>query len=626
MALKESESRYRILLENTPDIIAHFDANGRFLYVSPSVAAITDIPPNELIGKTYRDIDVNSNDAFLCQARIERVVISGKPDEAEINIETKLQGTNVFNWRLFPIRELNGNKSVLSLARNVTEQKRLEREYQALFNEMLSPLAVHEVLGTAFDKSENYRLIAVNPAFERMTGLGSEDVLGRTLKEVLPNTDSRWLDIYGQVANSGTPVHFEAHFTDLGRLFEVTAFRSATRQVACIYTDISERRRLQEQYHQSAKLEAIGRLASGVAHDLNNLLMPILGYSEVALEMLAPDDSRAAPLKEIRTAGQQAKGLVRQLLTFGQKQRLEVQKVDLNSVVSGFALLLERALRENIRFSLITSPTPLWLEADVGQLELILMTLAVNAQESMPSGGTLTIEVSTASVGTSTTQYGSSPPPSNACLTIRDDGPGLDIESRERLFEPYFSTRSNKEEKQLGLSTVHAIVVQHGGSVSVRSAPGMGTEFVILLPLVAAARQVDTSVEAQSPQSYTKTTGTILVVEDNPLVRDLTVRALETQGYQVRSASDGKDCLARLGNSTEPFDLLLTDIIMPDMNGKALFEVLSARYPRLKVAYMSGYSKAFITQQQGLEPDVTFLQKPFSMRKLLATVREVLDR
>ena len=206
------------------------------------------------------------------------------------------------------MREQNGAKTVLSLTRNVTEQKRLEREYQALFNEMLNALAVHDIIGGVSDNPENYRIVAANPAFERMTGLSGEEVIGKTVRDVLPNINPLWLEIYDQVATTGTPAHFEAHFTDLGRLFEVTAFRTAPRQVACIFTDISERRRLQEQYHQSAKLEAIGRLASGVAHDLNNLLMPILGYSEVALEMTDPEDARAAPLKELRAAGQQAEG------------------------------------------------------------------------------------------------------------------------------------------------------------------------------------------------------------------------------------------------------------------------------------------------------------------------------
>jgi PAS domain S-box-containing protein len=622
-ALRESESRFRTLLENTPDVIAQFDAEGRALYVSPSGVQFGALPPERWIGKTYAEAGFPEAQAKLWQARIERVIRTGHADEAEVNLETQRRGTVVFNWRMLPVHGRDGVTSVLSLARDITEQKRLEREYQALFNEMLSGLVVLEAISERDGGVVDERILAANPAFERLLGVSIEFLVGKTLLEVLPRTEKRWVDLLGEVALSGIPAHFEATFSDLGRLFDVTAFRTAPRQLACILTDISERRLLQEQYHQSNKLEAIGRLATGIAHDLNNLLMPILGYSDALLELTGPDDAIVRPATEIHAAGLQAKDLVRQLLSFGRKQQLQVRCLDLNAVVSNFGKLLERALRENVRLSLVTCPTTLWVNGDVGQLELVLMNLAVYAQERMPAGGHLSITLAASAPRHSLPPPGGETRP-EAVLIVKDDGSTLERETQERLFEPFFTIRTNNRGEGLGLAAVHNIVVQHGGSISVSNEPGQGVEFAIRLP--AAERDERSDRESHSPPSaaQVRARGRILVVEDNPLVRDLTVRALESQGYFVQSAADAKECLASLASWGLSFDLLLTDVVMPDMNGKALFEVLATQFRGLGVVYMSGYSREFILQQHHIADEATFLQKPFSMRRLVATIRRVL--
>jgi signal transduction histidine kinase/ActR/RegA family two-component response regulator len=458
-----------------------------------------------------------------------------------------------------------------------------------------------------------------------MTGLREEEVLGKRLLDVLPNFDRHWLDLYGQIATNGTPAHFEASFSDLQRHFEITAFRSAPGQVACVYTDITERRRRQEQSHQSAKLEAIGRLASGVAHDLNNLLMPILGYSEAALEEDVNRETFNECLREIRSAGLQAKDLVRQLLSFGRREQVDFVPVDLNAVVTGFAKLLERALRENIQLTLVKSPSQVWIRADVGQLELVLMNLAVNAQDAMPAGGVLSFEIS-APLGATKASPTGLPAPAEVQLTVRDDGRGMDPESLERIFEPFFTVKSSDRGTGLGLAAVHAIVEQHGGSIAVTSKVGRGTEFVIRFPTSHEPTPTDPASAAPPSLSRSKLGESILVVEDNPLVRDLAVRALEAQGYKVRSASGAKGCLSSLSDWAVAFDLLLTDVVMPELSGKALYEILSARYPNLKVIYMSGYSREFISEQHDIARDCAFLQKPFSMRRLLAAIKQQLER
>ncbi|MFP4350577.1 MAG: PocR ligand-binding domain-containing protein [Desulfococcaceae bacterium] len=386
-----------------------------------------------------------------------------------------------------------------------------------------------------------------------------------------------------------------------------------------------ERARLEERFHQSQKLESIGRLAGGVAHDLNNLLSPILGYSEMLLADAVGMDPRRDSLTAIVTAGQRARDLVRQLLAFGRKQTLKVEPVDLNILLKHFHRLLRRTIREDIVIHMDLARALPPIQGDAGQLEQVVMNLAVNAQDAMPDGGELTIETSAAVLDEAyAARHEGVTPGSYVMLAVSDTGCGMDAETREHIFEPFFTTKEKHKGTGLGLATIYGIVKQHAGHIWIYSEPGAGSTFKIYLPV--AGREVSAKSEAARTQPAADPGGseTILVVEDNQQVRELTNTILEREGYRVLSAHSGESALVELNRHQGPVHLLLTDVVMPDMNGRELFDKISATHPHMKVLYMSGYTDNVIAHRGVLDADIGFIQKPFVVTGLAAKVREVL--
>jgi PAS domain S-box-containing protein len=395
--------------------------------------------------------------------------------------------------------------------------------------------------------------------------------------------------------------------------------------------DITERKlaeqeniRLEEQFHQAQKLESVGRLAGGIAHDLNNLLTPILGYSEMLLEDTGPSDPRIEPLEDILNAGKRARDLVRQLLAFSRRQVLEFKPVNLDSLLKNFEKLLRRTIREDVRMHLELGSSLPKIRGDTGQLEQVIMNLAVNAQDAMPGGGDLVIQTSRTELNESDVHEGEGIPPGTyVLLTVKDTGQGMDAGTREHLFEPFFTTKEKDEGTGLGLATVYGIVKQHGGSIRVSSESGAGTTFRIFLPVLQEAdpdrtrREEEARVQGGSE--------TILLVEDNERVRRLIQAMMLKQGYTVLSASGGNEALELLSRLEEPLHLLVTDVIMPDMNGKQLYERVSSRFNEVKVLYISGYTDNVIAQHGILDEGVHLIQKPFSNKALSVKLREILD-
>jgi two-component system, cell cycle sensor histidine kinase and response regulator CckA len=375
------------------------------------------------------------------------------------------------------------------------------------------------------------------------------------------------------------------------------------------------------QVYQVQKLECVGRLAGGVAHDLNNLLTPILGYSELLLRDPTSSQRTRASVEEIMQAGQRARDLVRQLLAFSRKQALEFDPIDLNDLLNRFIGLLRRTIREDIAIRFETTAALPVVHGDAGQLEQVVMNLAVNAQDAMPAGGVLTIETAVLDLDGSAADGRSGP---HVRLTIRDTGTGMTAAALAHLFEPFFTTKEQGKGTGLGLATVYGIVTQHGGTIGVDTAPDRGTSFTILLPVSA-----DPVVGAKRPQVPTTNTSgaeTILLVEDHEQVRGLAKDILATHGYRVLAAASGDGALEIMRRHDGPLHLLLTDVVMPGLSGKDLFKALSADHPHLKVVYMSGYADEVIVHHGVLEPGLAFVQKPFEVRTLLGTVRAVLDQ
>jgi two-component system, cell cycle sensor histidine kinase and response regulator CckA len=367
-------------------------------------------------------------------------------------------------------------------------------------------------------------------------------------------------------------------------------------------------------------------LAGGVAHDLNNLLSPILGYGDLLLMDLPVTDKHRDYAQYIIQAGMRARDLVRQLLAFSRKQTLVMKTVELNDVVAGFAKLLRRTVREDIALKMVSSPGLPLVRVDTGQIEQVIMNLVVNAQDAMPEGGKITIETAAieldheyagAHVGVKPGRY--------VVLTVTDTGAGMEAEVCEQIFAPFFTTKEQGKGTGLGLATTYGIVKQHGGHIWVYSEPGQGTSFKIYLPAVeSVSDQKETKpVAAQEAASGRET---VMVVEDNEMVRQMTVDILTRRGYTVLEADGGVECLEKLRQHPVPIDLLITDVVMPEMNGKMLYKEVAQILPGLKVLYMSGYTENVIASQGVLEQGVNFIQKPFAPNRLAAKVREVLER
>jgi len=382
--------------------------------------------------------------------------------------------------------------------------------------------------------------------------------------------------------------------------------------------------RLQEQFHQVQKLESIGRLAGGVAHDLNNLLSPILGYGEMLLEDAPANDPRLEPLEEIVSAGKRAQALVRQLLAFSRKQPLQFQSLDINDLLKGFKKLLRRTLREDINIQIHFGESIPQVEGDIGQIEQVIMNLAVNAQDAMPEGGTLTMETALVDLDENYAKQknGVTAGP-YVMLAISDNGTGMDKETLKHLFEPFFTTKEQGKGTGLGMPTAYGIIKQHGGNIWTYSEPGQGTTIKIYLPLPTKTRDAISHAEDRKPAS--KGVETVLLAEDDQQVRHLTTAILERYGYQVIVAGNGQEALSALKKHKGPIDLLITDVIMPDMNGKELYNKLSKYYPETRVLYMSGYTDNVIAHHGVIDPGVNFIEKPFNVKALAAKVREVLE-
>ena len=390
--------------------------------------------------------------------------------------------------------------------------------------------------------------------------------------------------------------------------------------------DVTERRALEQQLRQSQKMEAVGRLAGGIAHDFNNLLMVISGSSEFLLERLGPDPALRGPAQEIASAAGRASSLTRQLLAFSRKQMLAPSILDLNGVVTENLRMLTRMIGEDIDLVMVPGATLGAVRADSGQIEQVIMNLAVNARDAMPSGGKLTLETSNVTLDEEYARLHAPVQPGDyVALAISDTGAGMDSETQSHIFEPFFTTKGPKG-TGLGLSTVYGIVKQSGGYIFVDSEPGKGTTFKIFLPRVAAVGE--SAVHVAAPVVAPKAepgTETILLVEDEANLRYLARQFLEKQGYKVIEAADGAVAMQIVVAHEGVIHLLLTDVIMPGMNGRELAQRVSEIRPNVKVLYMSGYTENVIGHNGTLDAGVRLLQKPFNLRDLKDKVREVLD-
>ena len=405
------------------------------------------------------------------------------------------------------------------------------------------------------------------------------------------------------------PLEFEGHASILVRV-----------------DDVSESELKEQQLVQSQKMETVGILAGGVAHDFNNLLLPILGFAEMLLAKCDPKGRDVEYVRQILQAAERAKDLTKRLLVFGRKQVLELTVIDLAVVLKRFEALLRRTIRESITIRCSVGADLFPVMADAGQIEQVLLNLAVNAQDAIANSGTLSIAAANTVIdGRQAAQLGDLQAGPYVVLTVHDDGCGMSAETVGRIFEPFFTTKEMGRGTGLGLAIVHGIIKQHHGHIGVSSAVGLGTTFEIYLPAAMGEGVGAKSEGRHGGEQLVKGSETVLLVEDNEMVRKLVTEVLTDQGYTVLKAADGIAALSLASSATGKIDMLLTDVIMPNLNGKELSEKIRLTNPGVKTLFISGYSGDIISRHGVLVEDVNYLQKPFSVNALLQKVRAILD-
>ena len=629
-ARRQGEERFRALIEHGADAIALLSPAGAVLFLSHSAEKLFGFTPSELVGRSALEL-LHPDDAPRLEALLADVA---RRPGAPLTLEVRLLHRDA-SWRAAEAVVVNrlGEPAVGAIVVNFRDiSERQEAEQALRDSEEQYRSLVEGVRDVIFALSPDGVIASLNPAFETITGSPRGEWLGQPFDQLVhPEDLPLALELFGRVVR-GEPrptAQFRIH-TIRGdyRLaeFSATAQLRDDRLIGIlgIGRDVTERVQLEQQLRQAQKMEAVGRLAGGIAHDFNNILTAITGYADLLLEDLAPNDPRRQDAEEIHKAADRAAGLTRQLLAFSRQQVLQPRVVDLNALVSELEKMLRRLLGEDVTLATVLAPTLGRVRADVGQLEQVIMNLAVNARDAMPTGGQLTIETGDVEFdGGYAAEHYPAPPGKYAMLAVSDTGTGMDPETQAHLFEPFFTTKEKGKGTGLGLATVYGIVKQSGGFIWVYSELGVGTTFKIYLPRVDAAAEPMSGHHAPTPVA--RGSETVLVAEDEAPVRAVARHALERYGYRVLEAASAEAALDVAQRYSGPIHVLLTDVIMPGMSGRDLAARLATLRPETRVIYMSGYTDDAITRHGVLEPGFVFVQKPFTPDALARTVRDVLD-
>ena len=609
------------MLDTAPGAYVRFDSECRVTFVNQAAQTLLGKTRAKLLGKMLSDVYPVSTGT-----RLEESCRRAMAEHRAVSLEHYSEHWR--RWYVIHALPDSWGGIVVQLS-DITDRKLMEdavRKSEEKFSKAFhsNPAAI------TIDDLTNRSFLEVNEAFEEMTGYRRDDVVGRDWAELALLADPNdWDKTIAQVVREGRLRNAEFHFRkkngDSGagllsaELIEVDGKECAITAIV----DITERLQLESQLRQAQKLESVGRLAGGVAHDFNNLLTLINSYSSSILKELRPSDPLYPYAEEIKRAGEHAANLTNQLLTFSRKQFIQPRPLDMNTIVNDAERMLQRLIGEDIE--LVTTLDPLLgqVMADPDQIHQVIMNLVVNARDAMPEGGKLEITTKNVDVDEgSMAVHPDAGPGRYVLMTITDTGIGMDEHTLQSAFEPFFTTKQPGAGTGLGLSTVYGIVRQSGGWIHVRSEVGQGTSCRIYLPRIEASSVPDRAESDRAKALYGSET--VLVVEDNEAVRRLTQTILKAYGYHVLEAANSTEAFAIEKEYSGEIHLLLTDVILPGMNGKALSERLRALRPRLKVLFTSGYTADVIARRGVLQRDVAYLPKPFGPESLAAKVREVL--
>ncbi|OWK38641.1 diguanylate cyclase/phosphodiesterase (GGDEF & EAL domains) with PAS/PAC sensor(s) [Fimbriiglobus ruber] len=627
-ALRESEERYRRLVDVLPSaVVVHTDS--RIVFCNPAFLALVGARAvGEVLGKSPFDVFHPDYHAAV-RARIARLREGGwgaagaEVEERVVRLDGRTAPVLVVAT---PLSD-GGEPAVLVALHDLTERTRATDMLRSVLG------SVADAIITIDDRGV---VRSVNPAAERMFGYAAAEMVGHSLAAIMPEPYrtqfpghlARYLQT-GEARVIGTGREAEAVRRD-GTPFpvelSVTEFRmDGARHFTGVVRDITARRKLEAQFRQAQKMEAVGRLAGGVAHDFNNILTVINGYSDLLLWELAEGDHRQESVVAIRDAGERAARLTQQLLAFSRKAIVVPQVLDLNTLVRESERLLRRLIGEDVALFVTEGADVDRINADPGQVEQVIMNLAVNARDAMPTGGRLDIETRAVDLDeTDRAVYPDLKPGRYTELAVTDTGCGMTPEVRAKIFEPFFTTKDVGQGTGLGLAVVHGIIAQVGGAIAVGSEVGVGTTIRVLFP-VAGVAAVSPTPDGPRPLPLLRGTETVLLVEDEEAVRAIARVALESQGYTVLLASRGPQAVRTVETHPGPIHLLATDVVMPEMSGRELSEIVRARCPALRVLFLSGYTDDTIIRHGIVGSRDAFLQKPFTPLGLARKVRSVLD-
>ena len=622
LALRESEDRYRRMIEMLPAAV-FLESEGTISLCNPAFVKLVGLTDTaEVVGQpVFRFIPAEDHAAVRAR-RSELEVTRARASTTEGEL-LRVDGARVpVTVIATPVAE-RGKTSFLVAMLDTTDQRRADERLRSVLASVFDAVITVDRRG---------RIVAVNPATERMFGHPASDLVGHSVSRLAPGPHGARHDGYIESYLRGAPSRV------VGRTVEMTFHRKdgaafpgeitispfeieGEPYFVAVVRDLTERRKLEDQYRQSQKMEAIGQLAGGVAHDFNNLLTIIGGYSEMVLSELPEDDPQREPLAAVHEAASRAAGLTAQLLAFSRKAIVSPKRLHLDDVIGAFSKMLRRLIGEDIRLVLDLGGAPGSVFIDPGQIEQVLMNLAVNARDAMPTGGHLTIATSSVLLPEAHPPDGT-PPGMYALLTIQDTGCGMTDEVKAHIFEPFFTTKGAGRGTGLGLATLYGIVRQAGGFVTVESEPGRGAKFFVHLPIVADEAGGTASTKSVALRGGSET---VLVVEDEEAVRAFVHRVLTGVGYTVIISASGEEA-RRLADAHEgPIHLLVTDVVMPEMGGREVADAIRERRPRTRVMYMSGYMDDAIVRHGIEAARDAFLRKPFRPQELIGKVREVLD-
>ena len=637
---RRTEHKLSLMANNLKEMVLAYDMNKRLIFANPATRSLTGYGAAELEQSGFVNW-IHRDDQVRMLRHWGQLFTGSSFEDEEYRMVTRDGAIKWVSATWGPLCDETGRQiGVQGSERDITDRKLVDealRESEGRFRGLLEHVQLPAAM---YDLQGNF--LFVNDYMLSISGWSREELLGRQVIEVMrPKDHGRVRKIMESLALTGEPTHWVAEpglITKDGKVRHLQVNNVVLRDaagkmaiVASLGSDVTEYRALQEQYLMSQKLESLGTLAGGVAHDFNNLLTVINGYSNIVMRGLREHDPVRPKIEQIRKAGKQAAELTQQLLAFSRRQITQPRPLDLNGLIEESGEMFRTLLGEDIELTAEPGQPLGMVMADPGQMHRVLMNLLVNARDAMPNGGKVSIRTHTINVTSeSRAENPDITPGPTVVLAVSDTGTGMDEETRARLFEPFFTTKEPGKGTGLGLSTVYGIVKQSGGWIGVRSATGLGTSFSIHLPCIVEAEPeitartispVSAPEDTAKPSSHT----TVLVVEDQEQVRSFVTAILDSLGYNILSAADGTTALALASHHPGAIDLLLTDVILPGMNGKQLAEQLKLVRPDIAVLFTSGHPRNVIASSGVLDPDVAFIAKPYSPEELAAKLREVLS-